>query len=285
MDLPAASNKTDSLECVSLADESELSLSDLFILIGEAFQEEQKLQTFRHDTPVKEAIPFMIENNYSQVPAVIGSHVLGVFSFRSFTKKGLECPEGVDIFSLPVEEFLEELTFSPIDHELLPLLDEFELKDAILIGTNKQLQGIVTSIDVIQLFKKLSLSYIMIREIELTIRNLIKLSIDVQKLIECAKRVLNHYDEENLPDSLEDMTLNDQIQIITYGDIWNLFEPNFGPNRYILSSILRPIPELRNIVFHFKRELTDTDFKTIKTTRDWMLQKYRRYIAIKEAEI
>lgn len=264
--------------------EKELTLADLFILIGEAFPVDQELFTFPHNILVKDAIQTMIENNYTQVPVMIGSNVIGIFSFRSFSENALK-HQRQDIFSLPVEDFLEDLTYVSIEEELLPLLNEFDLKDAILIGSKKQLQGIITSIDVIELFKKLSLPYIMLREIELTIRNLIQESINKTQLEECAKRVLNHYPSDKLPKCLEDMSLNDKIQIISFGDYWEHFETCFGPNRQTMSSTLRAIPDIRNDVFHFRKELTDLDFNKIKNARDWMLKKYERYMALKETKV
>ncbi|MCH8874454.1 CBS domain-containing protein [candidate division KSB1 bacterium] len=91
----------------------ERSLTDLFHRIKQVLPDEQELITFTPDTPVIEAFEIMRKNNISQVPVTEGVEVLGVFSYRSFAN-GMTClPENErKDLSLPVEEFLEKLTFN-----------------------------------------------------------------------------------------------------------------------------------------------------------------------------
>ena len=48
-------------------------------------------------------------------------------------------------------------------------LDEFDLKDAILVGTQKRLKGIITVVDVLRYCFRVAAPCILIRQIELAI--------------------------------------------------------------------------------------------------------------------
>ena len=76
-----------------------------------------------------------------------------LFSFRSFAKKLAQLtPKEREPLQLPVEEFLEKLKFAQINDVLTSLLDEFNTMDAMLVGTEDRLQGIVTTIDALNYF-------------------------------------------------------------------------------------------------------------------------------------
>ena len=62
------------------------SLIDVFHRVNRLLDEDQKLITFPPNKPVHEAISFMLEHNISQVPLLHNDVVIGVFSYRSFSK-------------------------------------------------------------------------------------------------------------------------------------------------------------------------------------------------------
>jgi len=129
------------------------SLRDLFHSVGRILPDEQELITVTPNMLAREALIIMRKNNVSQVPVVAGDEVLGVFSYRSFAEGILRLGDKErNICGLPVEAFCEDLKFATVADELAALLDEFELKDAVLIGAESKLQGIVTTIDALRYF-------------------------------------------------------------------------------------------------------------------------------------
>jgi len=141
---------------------TERSLKDLFHLVKEVLPETQELVIFSSEMPVKEALEVMRKKNISQVPIVEGDEVLGVFSYRSLAE-GMRklAANHKDVLSLPVLEFCEDLKFAQITDELKSLLAEFDLKDAVLVGTQKRLQGIVTVVDALRYFYRVAAPYIL----------------------------------------------------------------------------------------------------------------------------
>jgi len=227
----------------------------------------------------------MRKKNINQVPVVAGEEVLGVFSYRSLAQ-GIHKLHGnqSDVLSLPVEEFIEDFKFAQITDELKALLDEFDLKDAVLVGTEKRLQGIVTVVDALRYFYQVAAPYILIREIELAIRELMRTSVDGDELKECIEKALKaHYQEKKLPipACLEEMTISDYVSILRFKGTWEKFAPAFGENSNIVYTKLKPLPDLRNDIFHFRREISVDEYDGLRDIRDWLLKRITKLEAMK----
>ena len=256
----------------------ERSLQDLFVLIKQVLPDEQVLEKFSPETPVLEALRFMQEKNFSQVPVMEGRQLLGVFSYRSFAMGVMDYNKtpNIDPLKLNVEDFLEKLRFCQISDELEELLDEFELKDAVLVGTEQNVQGIVTVTDALRYFYEVASEYVILREIELAVRELLRTCLDDVGLAECIeKSVKKHYLEMNLevPSRLEELSLSDYVSILCRGDTWEKFQRTFGSDRRVVNAKLQPIPDLRNDIFHFKRKITVEEFEKLRQVRDWLIRK------------
>ncbi len=163
--------------------------------------------------------------------------------------------------------------------ELIYLLDEFDLKDAVLVGTESKLQGIVTTVDALRYFYRVASPYIMLRETELAIRELMRASVNSQELNECIDRCIReHYEDKSLrvPTCLEEMTFSDYISILKFKGHWDKFKDTFGGVYSIVQTKLRRLPELRNDVLHFRRELTAEEYDILRDVRDWLLKRIRK---------
>ena len=259
---------------------TERSLKDLFHLIKKVLPDEQEKLTFHPETTVADALSVMKNKNFSQVPVVSGKEVLGVFSFRSFAIAVTKLPENeTRLLSLPVEEFLEDLSFVHINDDLTALIAEFDIKDAVLVGLPNRLQGIVTTIDALKYFYQIASAYVMLLEIELAIRELIRQSVSGDELPQCIGRTLTtHYEKygNTVPTCLEEMTFNDYVMLLRFKGTWDKFRPAFGGTSNLVYAKLRSLPDLRNVVFHFKRDITVKEYDLLREARDWLLKRIRK---------
>jgi CBS domain-containing protein len=256
----------------------ERSLRDLFHLVKQVLPETQELVPLSSETPVSKAIELMHKHNFSQVPVVEGNEVLGVFSYRSLANRLALLPEKMRgrVLELSVEEFLEDLKFARITDKLTELLDEFELMDAVLVGSEEHIQGIITTIDALRYFYNVASPYVMLREIELAIRELIRASVTQEELMNCIDKSLRKQKEgskQPIPTCLEEMTLYEYVIILRRQDTWEKFSQAFGMNRNLVFARLEPLPDLRNDVFHFRREITVDDYEKLRDARDWLLKR------------
>jgi len=266
----------------------ERTLKDLFHRVKQVLPETQELLTFNPEKPVAEALAEMRKGNFSQVPVVEGNEVLGVFSYRSFAEEVTKLPKKErDLLSLPVEVFLEDLKYKQITDELAALLDEFDIKDAVLVGSENRLQGIVTTIDVLRYFYGVASPYVMLREIELATRELIRSYVNEHELKECIDKCLqNKYEQigRSVPTCLEELSTNDYATLIRFKDNWEKFKRAFGGNRNIVNAKLGQVPILRNVVFHFKREITIEEYDYLRDVRDWLLKRIRKVEASRKID-
>lgn len=289
MTLPATHLKV--LDEIEISSELEL-VSELFHRINRIIPENQTLLTLAPKTTVREAITDMRRHGYSQVPIVDNGEVLGVFSYRSFAHASAalkldaitqqKCAPG----DLPVEEFIESFQFARVTAEMQEVFGAMDRDNGVLIGAPDKLQGILTPMDFLHYLYKVASPFVFISEIELALRALINLAVDPDQLKQCAQRSLQQlYGPDNVPKTLEEMTFDNYKAIIGHGDNWPKFEPFFGSNRTRTVSKLKEIGELRNDVFHFKREISLEETEALNEHRNWLLMKARQADARRRQEI
>ena len=253
-------------------------ITELFHRVNRIVPEDQKVLTIPPATKAGDALKLMAEHHYSQLPVVAGNSVLGMFSYRSFAlgasaiQGQREAPE-----ELPVDEFLKKIPFARITDEFGPLIGDLEMYDAVLVGDPERLQCLLTPMDVLCYLYRVASAFVLLEEIELALRALIRRAVTEEELADCIKASLSHQYAEGkkLPTRLEEMTFNDYRQVVCHGDNWDKFEPAFGGTRERTGARLKPVCDLRNDVFHFRREITLEDHQTLADCRDWLLVKAR----------
>ncbi len=260
------------------------SISRLFHRLNRVLPENQRITTIGSTASVNQALLMMKKSGFSQLPVVEGESVLGVFSYRSLALGILQLGKvKSEIGDLPVEEFVEKLPYARVTDEFNAIFDWLDRNDAVLIGEPDRLQGIVTAIDVLRYLYGVASPFVLIAEIEISLRALISLAVDEALLVDCAKRTLaSKYGENRIPLTLSHMEFNDYVQLLGHGDNWKYFAPVFGGMRETLRAKLEDIRDLRNDIFHFKREITWEDHERLAQHRDWTLMRARKADALKK---
>lgn len=280
---------TASVSILRILDESsaarELDLaSELFHRINRIIPANQKLLTVPPKCKVREAVALMRAHGFSQIPVVEGNEVLGVFSFRSLAQEAAEasleqwtkqkCAPG----DLPVDEFLEHFEFARVTEEIDRVFDAMDRDNGVLIGTPEHLVGILTPMDFLRYLYDVASPFVMISEIELALRALIRLAMTEERIAEVAKRCLvaAYGDAERVPVSIDDMSFDNYQVLISHGDLWAEFEPVFGGMRVRTAAKLKEVGSIRNDLFHFKRVITVQDHQTLASHRNWLLNKIKQ---------
>ncbi len=265
--------------------DKELDLaSEIFHQINRVIPKGQKLLTVAPDCRVYDAVAKMRKYGYSQVPVVKNGEVLGVFSFRSFALGAAnvtledwtrqKCAPG----DLQVDEFMEDFEFARVKDEMSRLFNAMDKADGILIGTHENLIAIVTPMDFLYYFYKVASPFVMISEIELALRALIRFALNEEQIAVAAKRSLSslYAGEDKVPTSLEDMTFDNYQSLISHSENWTELEHIFGGTRARVSGKLKEIRDIRNNIFHFRREITMQEHESLATHRNWLLNKIRQ---------
>jgi hypothetical protein len=222
----------------------------------------------------------MLEHDFSQLPVVSGDDIVGAFSFRSYARGALDVRgERTGALDLPVDEFIEELSLVQVTAELHSILDALDADGAVLVGRPDHLVGIVSAVDVLRYLYELAEQFVQLQEIEQGLRSVIMRAVDEQALQECIEQSLSQSyvgREGQLPKTVTDMAFSEYVSVIGDGRNWPRFEPFLGSERGRVRTRLERAAELRNDVFHFRRELTSEDRRQLLATRNWVLRKVQQ---------
>ena len=268
------------LRVLSTSEHAKISITELFHRINRLLPDSQEVLTVPGEMLASEALKIMKKHDYSQIPVAVGTEVLGLFSYRSFSEAVLATSpckgnSKSDLGDLTVEECIETAEFARVTDEFNYWFDTLDKRDAVLVGEAHRLQGIVTPMDVLRYLYSVASPFVLVAEIELSLRALIRHAVSDEKLVKCAETSLTTwYRPERLPKTLEEMTFHDYIQIIGDGRYWPLFVSVFKGTRERTRAKLEAMSELRNNVFHF-REITVEDYEHLAASRDWMLTRAR----------
>jgi predicted transcriptional regulator len=264
----------------SVSDEIQ-SVTNLFHRLNSVLPVDQRVVSVSPDTLAVEALRTMGTHGYSQLPIMVDKEVLGVFSYRSFSRAVIKhTPGGAnnDVLApseLTVEDCRETAIFARVTDEFNQWFEAIDKNDAILVGDPNRLQGIVTAMDILCYLYDVASPMVLVGEVELALRGLIRLAVDPTTLAECAQECLTRYNASNRPTRLEEMNFGDYIQIIGHENRWTHFDGVFGSTRIKTAAKLNQLRELRNTVFHFRRKLSVEEYESLAGGRDWLLMKAR----------
>jgi predicted transcriptional regulator len=268
------------LRVLPRSDTGSRSITELFHRINSVLPDTQHLVTVQGETLASAALELLRQHGYSQLPVLVGTEVIGIFSYRSFSEAVLELcstkgnPKTL-LADLTVEECYESAQFARVTDEFKSWFDALDVQNAVLVGEAHRLQGIVTPMDVLRYLYDVSKPFVLVAEIETSLRALMRMAVAPEKLAECASTSLaKQYLADQVPASLDDMTFHDYVQIIGDGRNWPSFEPIFRGSRERTRAKLEAMNELRNDVFHF-RETSVEDYERLAALRDWMLTRAR----------
>jgi hypothetical protein len=166
------------------------------------------------------------------------------------------------------------------------VFDAMDRDNGVLVGTPERLVGILTPMDFLRYLYQVASPFVMVSEIELSLRALIRLALSQDKIIAAAKRCLSraYQGEERIPTSLEEMTFDNYQVLVSFSENWADLEPVFGGTRTRTSAKLKEIGEIRNGLFHFKREITPRDNQILTSHRNWLLNKVKQAEGQRTAE-
>jgi predicted transcriptional regulator len=256
-------------------------LSALFHMVNRLLPEGQVVVSVAPSTPASEALALMQERGFSQLPVKQGDSVLGLFTYRAFALEVARLGDPrVDAASLPVEEFLEheKPVYARLTDEFRSLIDVLDENDSVVVSGPEDLIAIVTPMDVLRYLYSVANAFVLIEEIELALRSLIRAAAPGEDLLRsCIENALSgKYKDREVPQRLEDMTFDEYVALLRDGRNWLRFEPVFGGTRERVRSKLEPVRDLRNDVFHFRRELSVEDHERLATCRAWLLRCVRK---------
>lgn len=230
---------------------------------------DQEPITIHQDAPVWDALDRMLDHNYSQLPVIDDKgHVIGVFSWKCFAVRTLDYRGmKVDPCDLTVSDCMEKARFIPAEDYIdTNYATDWGEIDHIMVGNPKELFGLLTTADVFGRLNDFAEAFVLLYEVELDLRELIER--------DYSNGQLNQLFKDLSPDkgkpirALHDMTFGQYVSVISNRNRWQDFEPVLRTSREAAGADLRRVNDLRNAVFHFRRQILPRDTDVLRRYRD-----------------
>lgn len=244
-----------------------------FFRVGRLIPEDQDVVTISPSTSVRDALDLMTRWDFDQLPVTVGSRVVGVFTYRSLARGLKFIRRQDDPLDQPVEDLCEELCFVRASDELNIVLEHLEADGAVLVGDEDRILAVATSTDITSFLWNTTRPFVLLQDIELAIRDLMRSACsadELQKAILVAER-----DGASVKLSrLEDLSLGQLLNVLlSDANFGGVFRRSFGRNREIVRSILEPVRDVRNKVFHFRDDVTPEELQMLVSAVTWLRRK------------
>lgn len=218
----------------------------------------------RNDT-VRHATTEMKIHNYSQLPVMQGSRTIhGMISWRSIgeaVKRGSPS-------ELVHQCMDEDVCVVAHQSDLLETVELIAREEVVLVlGLDKKVSGIVTTSDLSLEYHRLAEPYLLLREIETRLRQLIQRAFTAEEIASVGSRVGTTRAVRSVSD-------------LTFGDYKSLIEPRKGWSKLGLAvtrkpfvGLLEDVRDARNRIMHFRGDALDP------SSRWESIRKLRRLLA------
>ncbi len=227
------------------------------------------------------AIQLMIEHDFSQLPVVDAEDgtVVGAISAESIVRSlyHLSNPEAgtgglSNGMGLSVAQCIDGASLHAAGIEMLSLGNTLADSPYILVGEDGALSDILTHADIVKLFRELAAHFILIGNIEQSLRLLISNVFGTEEGVNMAIDSAFNYRKEHKPRSLDGMTIDDYRQLIMNKKNWPHFDRLLFDRQATENRLLK-LRDLRNDLFHFRLHTLSSEQKDfLRSTVRWLEQ-------------
>lgn len=227
----------------------------------------------RQDETVRDALVQMVENNYSQLPIVdAGGRLAGIISEQSISRTYYHLGDDVSVLDLKVTACSDRPATVPIDRDIFDVLDRLQRSDAVVIIENEEPVGILTTHDTTSFFRSVSEGFIIVEDIEVTLRQLIDETLPTdeerRRAMQNAFRHLMKSEDARAPE-YERMSFGDYINLIVNGKNWEQFKSRFE-SRPLFHRYMNQVRDIRNQLAHFRGQLDAVQQDVLTRALAWL---------------
>jgi CBS domain-containing protein len=245
-----------------------------FFRISQLVPDDQDVVTIMVGTKAGSALELMRERSFDQLPVTTaGGRVVGVFTYRSFAHELRFIRKQDDPLAASVDDLVEDLQFVRPFQDMSDILGILEADNAVLVGDEDRLLAIVTSADANRFMWERTRPFVLLRDIELGVRDLMRSSCPAERI---AGLISAGLPSESVPDGLrlEDLTLSELLSVLLHPESFGrFFQVGFGASRELVRATLTPVVEIRNKEFHFRDEVSGDEMQTLTNVATWLRRK------------
>jgi len=235
--------------------------------IGNLPAANKALVTVGQDDSLAKAVTKMLQFDYSQLPIMHGEReVKGMISWRSIATRytfGGECCK--------VQNCREDVQVVDANGTLFDAIPTIVKHGYVLVRSqqDRKITGIVTASDLSLQFQQLAEPFLLIREIELHIRQLLQDKLSPEDL----KSAIPEGVDIPAPTSTSDLSFGGYVRLLQKPDVWT--KVALSIDQASMTAQLEQVRLIRNDVMHFDPDpLTSDQLDTLKNTSKFMQQLY-----------
>ncbi len=235
--------------------------------IGSLPAANKTLTTVGQDDTLKKAVTMMLQFDYSQLPIMHGEReVKGMISWKSIASRyaiGGECCK--------VQHCREDAQVVDGNGTLFDAIPTIVKYGYVLVRNpqDRKITGIVTASDLSLQFQQLAEPFLLLREIELHIRQLLQdkvLSEDLDWLASADTTAPK-------PNSISDLSFGGYIRLVQRPEVWQRLALNI--DQASLTKQLEDVRQIRNDVMHFDPDpMTAKQLDVLQNASKFMQQLY-----------
>jgi len=235
------------------------------------------LEWIDSNAPIKNAINLMLDKQYSQLPVFDNNDCIGSVTLESMlhviANQAHKSNLTSSFLDWPVKRFVDSTTkYARSDDDLLEHAEIMANEGYILIGDHKNVKSILTNCDLVRFLKLKTEPFLLLREIETSLRYIIYKTLRTQKL-ESALQTIRTQNGLKAT-KLEELTLNDLRQIVTssWADLKKIFI-----DKKETSKQLEKVRQLRNQILHFKGHLIASHLHELRLLRNKFIKMAKQF--------
>ncbi|MCZ2155475.1 MAG: CBS domain-containing protein [Bryobacterales bacterium] len=224
--------------------EDSLAFDDPTYRIGGLPVANKNLVTVNENDSICTAITLMLRHDFSQLPVMRGEReVKGIVTWKS-----IACKYSLDRARESVGDCSEDARIVDSHRTLFEAIPTIVDYGYVLVRdrTDRRITGIVTSSDLSRQFQTLSEPFLLIREIELHVRQLLERKLVSQDL----ERLGTPSGAASKPaQRVDELTFGEYVRLVQDPEIWEKL--GLKIDRRALAKLLEEVRTIRNDVMHF----------------------------------
>jgi hypothetical protein len=235
----------------------------------------------KKDDCVDKALNQMMEHDFSQLPVIDDSNYpLGMVTNEGIIRGVRNF--GVGLENLHVRDVMVAAPIYNLEDDLFDLLDTLKITNAVLIiNPIPELEGIVTSYDSTEYFRRRAEDLMQIEDIEATIKDFIEQAytdksgeVDEDRLAEAISKCAHPASAEK---EFEELSLSDYNNLLLRKETWDFFVSIFGVSRKALQKLLDDVRMTRNALVHFQGEINIEQQDKLQYCANWLAKRQEEY--------
>lgn len=205
------------------------------------------------DASLAEAVTIMLTHDYSQLPVMTGEReVKGVISWRSIAQRTTLGRTGK-----LVKDFMDDAIEERSSATVFKVMSHLTEHDYVLVrGADRRITGLITSTDLTEQFRQWTEPFLLISEVEHSLRILIDREFSVGEM----EAVRDPEDRKRTIRAAADLNFGDYIRLLEREDHWNRLKLSLDRKTFV--AMLERVRQTRNEVMHFDPDGLDDESRS-----------------------